>query len=78
MSFVRFGVNSIKYPDLLSLYTWIGAWIEGRMELEYWDPVTGLPDQLVLTATHAGLVLGAIMLVFAALATWSFAKRDAA
>ncbi|WP_026929604.1 ABC transporter permease subunit [Glycomyces tenuis] len=78
VSFVRFGVNSIKYPDLLSLYTWIGAWIEGRMELEYWDPVTGLPDQLVLTATHAGLVLGAIMLVFAALATWSFAKRDAA
>ncbi|WP_026925030.1 ABC transporter permease subunit [Glycomyces arizonensis] len=78
VTFVRFGASGIKYPDLLSLYTWIGAWIEGRMRLDHWDPVTGASDPMVLTATDAGLLLGAIMLVFAGLATWSFAKRDAA
>lgn len=78
VTFVRLGASGIKYPDLLSLYTWIGAWIEGRMRLDHWDPVTQTSDPLVLTATDAGLLLGAIMLVFAGLATWSFAKRDAA
>jgi ABC-2 type transport system permease protein len=79
VTFVRFGVgDSVKYPDLLSLYTWIGAWLRGRMRLEHLAPATGATESLELTSTHAGLFLGSIVLVFAGLATWSFAKRDTA
>ncbi len=31
---------------------------------------------MILTAADAGLLLGAIVALFAGLATWSFAKRD--
>ncbi|MCC3762022.1 ABC transporter permease [Glycomyces sp. TRM65418] len=70
----------MAFPERLSLYTWIGAWIIGRTEL-YDYPENGYastPEVMVITATEAGLLLGAIVLVFGALATWAFQKRDVA
>jgi hypothetical protein len=70
----------VPYPERLSLYTWVGAWISGRIELYDWEN-SGMdmnPDVMVITWGDAGLMLGAIVLLFGALATWSFQRRDAA
>ncbi|MEU5870216.1 ABC transporter permease subunit [Glycomyces sp. NPDC047369] len=70
----------MSYPDRLSLYTWVIAWITGRLELYDWNN-TGMdmnPDIMVITWTDAGVLLGGIVLLFGALATWSFQRRDAA
>ncbi|MCH7231945.1 ABC transporter permease subunit [Glycomyces sp. L485] len=75
VTFVRLGID-MRFPELLSVYTWIGAWIEGRVTLEHWNGLSELPETMVLTATDAGLLLGGIVLLFTALGTWSFAKRD--
>lgn len=69
---------NVKYPDLFSLYTWVGAWITGEMTLFPRVMSMGSEERMVLTATDAGLMLGAIVALFAGLATWSFAKRDVA
>jgi ABC-2 type transport system permease protein len=69
----------MAFPERLSLYTWVTAWIEGRIELEYWaDYSSSRPDIMVITASEAGLLLGGIVLGFAALATWAFQRRDVA
>ncbi|GAA1670111.1 hypothetical protein GCM10009830_14980 [Glycomyces endophyticus] len=71
---------SMPFPDRLSLYTWAGAWITGRIELQDWS-ASGMdmtPDVMVITWGDAGVLLGGIVLLFGALATWSFHRRDAA
>ena len=70
----------MAYPERLSLYTWIGAWITGKTELYDWDEsgTSMTPDVMVITASEAGLLLGAIVLVFGLLATWAFKRRDVA
>lgn len=69
----------IPFPERLSLYTWVTAWIEGRVELEYWSDFEATrPDIMVITSSEAGMLLGGIVLVFAALATWAFQRRDVA
>ncbi len=70
----------MKYPDLFSLYTWVGAWISGEMTLfpNVMSANGEFEEQMILTAADAGLLLGAIVALFAGLATWSFAKRDVA
>lgn len=69
---------NVKYPDLFSLYTWVGAWISGEMTLfaNVMSANGEFEEQMILTAADAGLLLGAIVALFAGLATWSFAKRD--
>ncbi|SDD17787.1 ABC transporter permease subunit [Glycomyces harbinensis] len=68
----------MPFPDRLSLYTWVMAWIEGRMELydQTSESIDSMPDVMVITATDAGLLLGGIILGFALLATWAFQRRD--
>lgn len=68
----------MDYPERLSLYTWVGAWISGRIELYNWNAEEFVPDVMVITSTDAGLLLGGVVLFFALLATWSFRRRDAA
>lgn len=69
----------LSFPDRLSLYTWVSAWLDGRVVL--YDYTTAgweyTEEVMVITATDAGLLLAAITVVFAALATWSFKRRDA-
>ncbi|WP_112134406.1 ABC transporter permease subunit [Glycomyces dulcitolivorans] len=71
---------SMDFPERLSLYTWVGAWITGRVEL--YGAYSGFndmtPEVMVITWGDAGVLLGAIVLLFGALATWSFQRRDAA
>ncbi|GAA2285332.1 hypothetical protein GCM10009853_045290 [Glycomyces scopariae] len=71
---------SMKFPERLSLYTWVGAWITGRVELQDWSSMTleSAGDVMVITWGEAGLLLGGIVLLFGVLATWSFQRRDAA
>ncbi|WP_100444247.1 ABC transporter permease subunit [Glycomyces xiaoerkulensis] len=69
-----FALN-VKFPNRFSLYTWVDAWISGRVTLRDWSG--RFEETMTLTATDAGLLLGGIVLVFTALATWSFARRDA-
>src|SRR5690606_32311233 len=69
---------NVKYPDLFSLYTWVGAWITGEMTLFPRVMSVGSEERMVLTATDAGLELGAIVALFAGLATWTFAKGHGA
>ncbi|GAB3660375.1 ABC-2 transporter permease [Glycomyces tarimensis] len=64
----------VKFPDRFSLYTWVAAWIDGRITLYDWSGA--VEEQMTITATDAGLLLGGIVLVFTVLATLSFAKRD--
>jgi hypothetical protein len=68
----------MDFPERLSLYMWIGAWISGRSELYEWDEsgASMTPDVMVITASDAGLLLGAIVGIFAVLATWAFQRRD--
>lgn len=68
----------VDYPERFSLYTWVMAWISGRVELHDWNGMDMTPDVMVITATDAGLLLGGIVLLFGALATWAFQRRDAA
>lgn len=70
----------MAFPERLSLYTWIGAWITGRIELYHWEDsaYAMTPDVMVITASEAGMLLGGIVLGFALLATWAFKKRDVA
>jgi ABC-2 type transport system permease protein len=70
----------VDYPDRFSLYTWVMAWISGKIELYNWNAESSdmTPDVMVITATDAGLLLGGIVLLFGALATWAFQRRDAA
>lgn len=70
----------VSYPERLSLYTWVTAWITGRIELYDWgnSGMDMTPDVMVITWGDAGVMLGAIVLLFGALATWSFQRRDAA
>lgn len=70
----------MAFPERLSLYTWIGAWISGKTELYDWDESGAAmdPEVMVITASEAGLLLGGIVLVFAVLATWAFKRRDVA
>lgn len=78
---VRFAAMALEmaYPERLSLYTWVTAWIEGRIELFDWsDMGSDQPDIMVITSSEAGLLLGGIVLLFAALATWAFKRRDVA
>lgn len=69
---------NIQFPERFSLYTWVGAWISGEVEIYNWssDPTPSAPESMVITATDSALLLGGIIAVFAALATWAFAKRD--
>nr|WP_255672421.1 ABC transporter permease subunit [Glycomyces amatae] len=70
----------VDYPERFSLYTWVMAWISGKIELYNWNS-SGMemtPDVMVITATDAGLLLGGIVVLFGALATWAFQRRDAA
>lgn len=69
---------NVKYPDLFSLYTWVGAWISGEVTLfaNVMSANGEFEDQMVLTATDAGILLGVIVALIAGLATWAFAKRD--
>lgn len=69
----------VPFPDRFSLYTWVAAWISGRIELHDWSAVSdgfGDPDIMVISASEAGLLLGGIVLAFTTVATWSFARRD--
>jgi hypothetical protein len=68
----------MDFPERLSLYMWIGAWISGKSELYEWDEsgASMTPDVMVITASDAGLLLGAIVAIFAVLATWAFHRRD--
>jgi hypothetical protein len=68
----------MDFPERLSLYMWIGAWITGRSELYEWDEsgASMTPDVMVITASDAGMLLGAIVAIFAVLATWAFQRRD--
>lgn len=70
----------MPFPDRLSLYTWVSAWVSGRTELYDWNASSfdGMPEIMVITASEAGLLLGAIVLLFAGLATWAFKRRDIA
>ncbi|RRS01924.1 ABC transporter permease subunit [Glycomyces terrestris] len=68
----------MPFPERLSLYTWVIAWISGRIELTDWSDMGMNPDVMVITWGDAGLLLGGIVLLFGALATWSFHRRDAA
>jgi ABC-2 type transport system permease protein len=78
---VRFAGMAMQMPfsERLSLYTWVSAWIDGRIELQDWSDFNSeYPDIMVITSTEAGLLLGGIVLAFAALATWAFHRRDVA
>jgi ABC-type transport system involved in multi-copper enzyme maturation permease subunit len=68
----------MAFPERLSLYTWVTAWIQGKTELYDWgnDINAMQPDVMVITASEAGLLLGGIILVFGLLATWAFQRRD--
>jgi hypothetical protein len=69
----------MMFPERLSLYTWVSAWIEGRIELQDWSTDYAMdPEIMVITASEAGLLLGGIVLGFAVLATWAFQRRDVA
>lgn len=70
----------MTFPERLSLYTWVTAWIEGKLELYDWgsDMNAMQPDVMVITATEAGMLLGGVVLAFALLATWAFQRRDVA
>lgn len=67
---------NVSYPDRFSLYTWAGAWISGEMELYDWSGRAAETETMIITATDSALLLGGVIAVFAALATWAFAKRD--
>lgn len=67
---------SIQFPERYSLYTWAGAWISGEVELYDWSGQAPEAETMVITATDSALLLGGVIAVFAALATWAFAKRD--
>jgi len=70
----------VDFPERFSLYTWVMAWISGKIELYNWNDSSGMemtPDVMVITAGDAGLLLGGIVLLFGVLATWSFQRRDA-
>lgn len=69
----------VDFPERLSLYTWVTAWITGKVELYNWnsDSFDGA-DVMVITASEAGLLLGGIVLGFGLLATWAFKRRDIA
>jgi ABC-type transport system involved in multi-copper enzyme maturation permease subunit len=76
---VRFAGMAMQMPfsERLSLYTWVAAWIEGKIELHHWGAMNQeYPDVMVITSTEAGLMLGGIVLAFAVLATWAFKRRD--
>jgi ABC-2 type transport system permease protein len=78
---VQFAGMAMQMPfsERLSLYTWVEAWIDGRIELQHWSDFNSeYPDIMVITSTEAGLLLGGIVLGFAALATWAFQRRDVA
>ncbi|HEX2143838.1 MAG TPA: ABC transporter permease subunit [Glycomyces sp.] len=78
---VRFAAMALqmKFPDRLSLYTWVGAWIDGKIELHDWSDVNAMqPDVMVITASEAGLLLGGIILGLTLLATLAFQRRDVA
>ncbi|GAB3223697.1 hypothetical protein GCM10027447_11690 [Glycomyces halotolerans] len=64
----------VKFPDRFSLYTWVDAWLQGSTTLHDWSGQ--VEETMTLTATDAGLLLGSIVAVFAALATVAFARRD--
>jgi ABC-2 type transport system permease protein len=67
----------MPYSERLSLYTWVTAWIDGRIELYDWsDLYSETPEVMVITSSEAGLLLGGIVLGFALLATWAFQRRD--
>ncbi|WP_035749068.1 ABC transporter permease subunit [Glycomyces sp. NRRL B-16210] len=68
----------MPFPDRLSLYTWVTAWVNGRIELYDWSASNfdGTADIMVIKATEAGLLLGAVVLGFALLATLVFRRRD--
>ncbi|THV28392.1 ABC transporter permease subunit [Glycomyces paridis] len=74
------GALKVPFPDRLSLYTWVMAWINGKIELYDWSATTSssMPDIMVITSSEAGLLLGGVVLLFAVLATWSFQRRDVA
>ncbi|WP_199036894.1 ABC transporter permease subunit [Glycomyces salinus] len=67
---------NISYPDRFSLYTWVGAWITGKTELYDLSGQAAETETMIITSTDSALLLGGIIAVFAALATWAFAKRD--
>ncbi|MFG3340142.1 ABC transporter permease subunit [Glycomyces sp. NPDC048151] len=76
---VRYAGMALRMPfeERLSLYTWVIAWIEGRIELQHWDDYSAMaPEVMVITSTEAGMLLGGIVLGFAVLATWAFQRRD--
>lgn len=77
---VQFAGMAMQMPfsERMSLYTWVSAWIDGRVELHHWEMNAETPDVMVITSTEAGLMLGGIVLLFAALATWAFKRRDVA
>ncbi|THV34615.1 ABC transporter permease subunit [Glycomyces buryatensis] len=65
----------IEFPERLSLYTWVEAWLLGRKELFQWT-AAGREETMVITSTDAGILIGLVIAGFAVLATWAFAKRD--
>jgi ABC-2 type transport system permease protein len=76
---VQFASMAIQmpFPERMSLYTWVSAWIDGKIELHDWSEINQeFPDVMVITSTEAGLLLGGIVLGFAALASWAFHRRD--
>ncbi len=67
----------VQYPDLFSLYTWVTVWIIGDTQLySYTDLPEEMSDPMTLTIPAAGLLIGGVVLVLTALATWSFTRRD--
>jgi ABC-type transport system involved in multi-copper enzyme maturation permease subunit len=70
-----FALN-VKYPDMLSLYTWVAAWISDGVELWRWDEVLEKEVSITITAAGSAALLGGVIALFTVLATWSFAKRD--
>lgn len=64
-----------EFPERFSLYTWVSAWIQGKLTLHDWS--TPVERTMTITATDAGLLLGGIVVVIGALASVAFAKRDA-
>lgn len=76
---VQFAGMAMQMPfsERLSLYTWVTAWIDGKIELQDWsDAYSEQADIMVITSSEAGLLLGGIVFAFAALATWAFQRRD--
>ena len=66
---------NVAFPERFSLYTWAGAWLNGEIELYDWSG-RAAAETMTITSADSSLLLGGIVVLFTALATWAFVKRD--